>query len=428
MLTLLLLVACSPPTPPSTGGDPAEDSGDVAGADSGDSGDTSDTGDTAGVERWNVLVYMDGDNNLESYVTHDLNELEAAHAGDAVTVFVQADRIEGNDASDGDWTGTRRYRIEADADEEAVSSPVVEDLGEVDMGDPATLAAFIAWVDDSWPADHTVLSLWDHGDGWTMTGAPPPSIASDDTSGSGISIAEGELHAALQPHVDTFGTFDLLAFDACYMGSWEVADSLRGQVDTLVASEAWVGGEGIMYTPMLERLRDDPAMDSATLGITMAEDAVFEGRELTFGAVDITALGDVTAAVDTLGQWGLASAAATRMVLDGREASRGADADWGDYYHDLRDLAAVMAVSDTSPSELAALSAATASALDGAVLAAHGNETYAWTGGLSIYFSVYGRDAVTNYHEAPGATWSQATAWDDYLLAAWELEHAQAVR
>ena len=92
---------------------------------------------------WTILIYMDGDNDLESYVMHDLNELEASMLTPDVRVLVLADRAEGYVTEDGDWTTARRYEIVPDADLDVVASPVIEDLGEVDMADPQTLGDFI---------------------------------------------------------------------------------------------------------------------------------------------------------------------------------------------------------------------------------------------------------------------------------------------
>ena len=108
---------------------------------------------------WTILVYMDGDNDLESYVMHDLNELEASMLGPDVRVLVLADRAEGYVKEDGDWTTTRRYEILPDADLDVVVSPVIEDMGELDMADPQTLADFITWGRSYAPAERTALSL-----------------------------------------------------------------------------------------------------------------------------------------------------------------------------------------------------------------------------------------------------------------------------
>jgi hypothetical protein len=178
---------------------------------------------------WTVLVWMDGDNNLESLVPGDLNELERA-VGDDVRVLVQADRIPGYSRADGNWTGTRRYEMVAD-DTDAVVSPVVADLGEVDMGSADALADFLAWGEAYQPSERVALVLWNHGGGFW--------IASDDTSGSHISLV-GELESALMPLVETRGApLDVVAFDACNMGQWETAVALRNTAQVAVASQAW---------------------------------------------------------------------------------------------------------------------------------------------------------------------------------------------
>ena len=41
---------------------------------------------------WAIYIFMNGDNDLESYVFYDLNELEEVGSSDNVHVVVQADR------------------------------------------------------------------------------------------------------------------------------------------------------------------------------------------------------------------------------------------------------------------------------------------------------------------------------------------------
>jgi hypothetical protein len=44
---------------------------------------------------WTLLVYIDGDNNLEPFALLDLNEMEAAYPGQNLEVLVLLDRAEG---------------------------------------------------------------------------------------------------------------------------------------------------------------------------------------------------------------------------------------------------------------------------------------------------------------------------------------------
>ena len=119
-------------------------------------------------------------------------------------VFFQADRAEGYYSGDGDWTDCRRYYISQDSNEQEVSSQVVQQLGEVDMGDPAVLSDFLMWAHQEYPAERVALILWDHGDGWSVRAkGPPPDpishyVSWDDSSGNYLSIAGGDLRQAVR--------------------------------------------------------------------------------------------------------------------------------------------------------------------------------------------------------------------------------------
>jgi Clostripain family len=400
LLLLSLLVACKKepahPEDPGPAVDPADDS-------------------AAPADSWTVLVYMDGDNDLESYVMHDLNELEEGGEGGGVRVLVQADRIEGYAENGGDWTGTRRYEIVGDKSNAMVST-LVEDMGELDMGDPQTLADFLSWAREFAPAEHYALFLWNHGDSWT---AQANLIASDDTSGSWMSIAEGDLTAGLQAHVAEAGPIDLIGFDACYMASWEVAHSLKDQGRVMLASEAWVGGEGVFYAPFLKGLRADPGGDVGDLAVAAAALSVAEGGERTFSAIDLTKIEAISAAVDALAGWGLSSTEATRVLDQARRRAEGADPDWPKWYLDLGSLADSAA--EGAPPE--ASGATLRAELDAAVLGRFGDETWAWTSGLTIMGDVHDAESLVLYQEG---SWSKDGRWDDFLIAAGE--SGQAVR
>mgnify|MGYP001285560078 CR=1 FL=1 len=104
-------------------GEPSDSGSDTADPQS-DSGDEpSDTGGDTGttIEEeadWTLLVFMNGDNDLESSIWGDLNELEMVGSNADVNVIVQVDRHEDYWRGDGDWTEARRYYIEADTEKE----------------------------------------------------------------------------------------------------------------------------------------------------------------------------------------------------------------------------------------------------------------------------------------------------------------------
>lgn len=66
---------------------------------------------------WTVLVYLDGDNNLESDAIDDFEEMARVGSTDQVHIIVQMDRIRSPEGWDdrryGNWDGTLRFRVEA---------------------------------------------------------------------------------------------------------------------------------------------------------------------------------------------------------------------------------------------------------------------------------------------------------------------------
>lgn len=388
--------------------------------------DTAETDvvDTGEVERrWTFLVFMNGDNDLESYVTHDLNELEQVGSVPGVDVIVQADRSVDYVTDDGDWTGTRRYHIEPDGDLTTVTSPVVEDLGEVDMGDPAVLSDFLVWADERYPAEHVAVILWDHGDGWTMTGDVANAVSWDEGTGNDIAIAGDELVPALRVLTDRRGKkIDLISFDACNMAFFEVAYALSPVADYLVASQAWVGDEGVLYGMVLGQMRDEPGATPLDLALTMSSTQVTEGGERTSSVTDLAKMQSLASAVDAFALAALHDDARVQRVADARSVAGSADRAFHDAYLDLADLGAVLA----SDPELAVEAAALTEATHDAVPGAWGDPRHAFVGGLSINADTgpwMRHEGFAIYRDGPGATWSQDTHWDELLGGILKAEH-----
>ncbi|MDD3565317.1 MAG: clostripain-related cysteine peptidase, partial [Methanothrix sp.] len=118
--------------------------------------------------KWVIMIYMAADNNLEDASIFNMNQLERVGSSENTKIIVQWDRSPEYDSSNGNWTGTKRFLISKDDDEEAIGSQELEDLGEVDMGDMNSLSEFINWTLQNYPADRYALSLWNHGAGWMM--------------------------------------------------------------------------------------------------------------------------------------------------------------------------------------------------------------------------------------------------------------------
>jgi len=217
---------------------------------------------------WCLLVYMNGDNDLEAQALKDLNEMEAVGPSPGVEVLVLLDRAEGYDAGDGDWTGTRMYRLRRDPG--GMNYAIVSERvgcsalgltaegvdGELNLGSPAVLTGFITWAAKQYPARNRMLILWGHGTGWRGADAgvekpfPPGSLrAVSFDDGDGDFLYTAELGAAL-----TGTALDVIGFDTCNAMLLEVAYELREAALLMAGSEGLVSAEGWDYAEILAGL------------------------------------------------------------------------------------------------------------------------------------------------------------------------------
>lgn len=217
------------------------------------------------VAAWTFMVYVAGDNDLESYALADLNEMEFVGSTTDVNVVAQIDRSAQYDSSNGNWTGTRRLFINLDTDLTQLASEVVQELDETNTGDPATLADFATWAITTYPAQHYALVIWDHGGSWLGVAA--------DESADWDEINLPELDQALQQITSHTGVaqLDLIGFDACLMGTFEVYRTIAPYGLYGVGSPELIPGNGWDYFGALDALNADPAMDGESLGRTIVD-------------------------------------------------------------------------------------------------------------------------------------------------------------
>jgi hypothetical protein len=283
---------------------PTSQSGSNSGADNGADNGSSSNGETpAGAKEWTVLVYLDGDNNLERDALTDFNEMEQAGSTDQVNVVVQLDRVHSDepsdDSSNGDWDTTKRFLVQQDGDKKQIASKELEDLGELNMGDPQTLVDFITWGVKEYPAKRYALILWDHGSSWA-------GVAYDDTSDKkGISLPE--LDAALrtaqtQAKIDGL---DVIGFDACLMSQIDVLHTIAPYGKVAVASAELEPNDGWAWDTWLKQLNADPSQDAAAVGksIVDAYQQYYDGSNddtVTLSAFDLGKIGQVSDSLNTL--------------------------------------------------------------------------------------------------------------------------------
>ncbi len=229
---------------------------------------------------WLLMVYQAGDNNLDPYAIKDVKEMEKIGSSDRVKIAVLMDRLEGEE-----WSTARRFLVRHPDELGGKHSwdpslDTCEDLGEVNMGDPAVLKKFVVDSLRDFPAENTMLVLWNHGGGWrsvmtkavsrnTRANAPvltpamavlSRGIAWDDTN-NGDFLESREVRKALEP----LPKLSIIGADACLMAMVEVAYEWRKQADFFVASEDLKPGNGWPYDTLLKALSEDPGMSPRDL-------------------------------------------------------------------------------------------------------------------------------------------------------------------
>lgn len=208
-------------------------------------------------ESWTFMIYMTADNDLESFGVGDLEEMLTVTNSDDVNIIVLADRTPGYSSDGvgglGNWTSTKILKVNRN------NLVELKDMGEVDMGLSSTLADFISYTIDNYPADRYAIDFWNHGGGWLGFGWD------DSNGGNNLSLAR--ISQGLEDGLEAAGSshFDLIGFDACLMASLEVLLAVEPYGRYLIAAEEVEPGHGWNYTA-LQDLVNDPTMNGAELG------------------------------------------------------------------------------------------------------------------------------------------------------------------
>ena len=202
-----------------------------------------------------VLVYLCG-SDMQDAACVDVAEMAEVEAGDAINLVVLAGGSPSWDMEEFRGNSRTLAVIRNGYFEQ------VQDWGWASMGSPECLEEFLRFGLTRFPADRTIVILWDHGAG---SGG---GVCVDETTDSGDSLTVAEINLALGRVKQSVPGFHINIFgcDACMMATYEMAVTLsQFDIDYYVASEELEIGEGWNYTPWLKALKDDPALSDEEL-------------------------------------------------------------------------------------------------------------------------------------------------------------------
>lgn len=365
----------------------------------------------------------------------DLRELLRVGSTPGLNLVVLCDRSPESSAVEG-YSNERLFNV-ADfhsalllrlGHEEAT---VLEDWGEQDMADGATLRRFLEEGVRRFPARRYGLVLADHGNGWG-------GLCLDDSGPEDEILTLDEVARALEESAPARGgrKLDLVSFDACLMASVEVALAVAPYGRIMVASEELEPLSGWDYLPVVRALEVRPDLEASALGKLAVQsfrrsfansplpEVREEGRASTLSVLDLERMPPLRRALDRFGRAGLEdlSSRGRAAWLDLARArsrteqygSEGLPEDPGSAALDLGDLA--RRVARASPeSEPGRAAREVLRALEPVVLARYHGELRPESTGLSVFLPP-DRETLEDfapavYRKLPG----MPSAWQDLV-------------
>ncbi len=248
-------------------------------------------------KEWALLLFLNANNNLATFGDLNLNQIESIGSTDDVDVIVQWGRT-GQDK-------TYRMKMMKDDDMKKITSPYVETLPRVDMGDYKNLIEFVRWSHEHYPAKRYFIAFWNHGSGWYRGPADPNrGVSYDDYSGNHITTEQ--MGTAMREIAKIIGhKVDIVGADACLMAMGEVASEMQDSVDVYVASEETEPGVGWPYHMWLNRWVKNSKATPAEVATYLVEEyfeSLKEKNGITLSAMDLTRLPAVWERMKELGQ------------------------------------------------------------------------------------------------------------------------------
>lgn len=229
-----------------------------------------------------LLIYMCG-SDLESrrgYASNNIADMLEARLPHNVNVVIQTGGANSWRREEISASELGRYEVRHGKLIKTDTQPLAS------MGDAETLASFLLYAAENYPAEQTSLILWDHG------GGSVDGVCRDELFGDNLTLAE--LSAAL---AKAQMRFSFIGFDACLMATYETAHTVQDYADYLIASEELEPAAGWDYTVLLENLGFDGFYDDV-----LASFAARQGAKTyyTLSVTDLAQLSRVDEALDAI--------------------------------------------------------------------------------------------------------------------------------
>jgi len=289
-------------------------------------------------KEWTVLLYLNGNNALANQAISTLKQMEFVGSDQKMDFVAQVGRAKSPlDRFSKDWSGVRRYHIQHNGKEftpaemvkgallgflpgqtRKIQSPVVQDLGQADMGSARTLEEFLEWGIQAYPAKRYMVVMMGPSTGVS-------GMMKDDTTGHQMKVPDlGQ--ALANVHEKTGRKIDLLNLDGSATNTMELAYQIQDHVGYMVGSQGIQSGSGMPLAMManeMKKANTDQAQDALTMAryMTLMNSMAATASQFssTISAIDLEKMDGVKKAWDDLSKELLAAdvpPAKIRELLD----------------------------------------------------------------------------------------------------------------
>ena len=361
-------------------------------------------------KEWTFMVFLNGDNNLDSYGTADMKEMEMVGSTDNVNVIVLRDTANAK-------TSSKIYYVQKG------KSTMIKDFGKnIDMGDWHNVVDFFKFAQANYPAKHYVVDIWNHGAGWERRSAPDPitrGISYDDNSGNHITTVQLSQAFKEMQNLNGGKKIDVFGMDACLMEMAEVIYEVSDSVDVVVGSEQTEPGDGWAYQGVLGALTAKPQMTADELGYAIEQEYAKSYSNGTQGEQSIQGSAVSTArlvqARDAFERFVSHMIAISGMYHDSLVNAMSGTQEY--YYPQYKDLIhfITLAKAEIPEAQFQQLADEAIAALKNAVIA-----NFVTGSGLdnSYGFSVWiptDNQYKSKKQDYAGLKWTQSTSWETFL-------------
>ena len=346
-----------------------------------------------GEDNWTLLVYMCGsDLESESYAaTSDMIEAISGECSENVTMIFETgganawyDDIISSDSIQ------RHVVIDGDIS-------TVDELPNANMGSSDTLADFLEWGVENYPAEHMGVIFWNHGGG-SISGVCFDELNDYD------SLSLKEIDEAMNSVYDKMtDKFEFIGFDACLMGTLETANMLVPYARYMCGSQEFEPGSGWDYTAVMNFLAENNDADGAELGRAAADSFYAQCDEsdcsesATLSVIDLEAIDELVISFDKTAKELYEGNNFTSSVRAITEADNFGGNTRSEGYSNMVDMEGML----RNISEYASNAADTLEKLDKAVVYTKNGSDHSEAGGLSLYFplSVQGSTELSDFSQ-----------------------------